>query len=44
MSKDMGEELIAAGLREGKRRDFVQCNVPLRDKQGEMDVIGTRTV
>lgn len=48
MSKDIGEDLVGAWLREVERCDFVQYNVPLRDQQGEIDVIGlnllTRTV
>jgi hypothetical protein len=37
---EIGEELVGAWLRVIAECDFVQYNVPLRDKQGEIDVIG----
>lgn len=37
---EVGEELVGAWLRLVAECDFVQYNVPLRDKQGEIDVIG----
>jgi hypothetical protein len=40
MAKDFGEELVGAWLRLIVECDFVQYNVPLRGKQGEIDVIG----
>ena len=37
---EIGEELVGAWLRMIAECDFVQYNVPLRDKQGEIDVVG----
>jgi hypothetical protein len=37
---EVGEELVGAWLRLVAECDFVQYNVPLRGKQGEIDVIG----
>jgi hypothetical protein len=37
---EVGEELVGAWLRYVAECDFVQYNVPLRQKQGEADVIG----
>ena len=36
----VGEELVGSWLRMVAGCDFVQYNVPVRDKQGEIDVIG----
>jgi Holliday junction resolvase-like predicted endonuclease len=40
MAKDIGEDLVGAWLRLVTECDFVQYNIPLRVKQGEIDVIG----
>ncbi|MBZ0285563.1 MAG: hypothetical protein K8L97_32835 [Anaerolineae bacterium] len=40
MSKDIGEDLVGAWLRLIAECDFVQYNVPLRGKQGEIDIVG----
>lgn len=37
---DIGEELVGAWLRLIGECDFVQYNIPLRDRFGEIDVIG----